>query len=426
MRLLLVLLICFAVPAEAAFEDLGAGARAAGMGNAFAPVADDVYAIYYNPAGIGTIERPEFGAAYSLLYPGLSDGSSVGSSFLGYTHPLSDGRYGTFGTAWNSFSLNSSIYRDDSLYFSYGKLAVESADHGKLYAGLNMKYLRSSFGTFPESSNAVPTKGVLGGGQPDPLLNGRHTTSAFGLDFGFLYRPDKHFSGGVSVINANEPNVAFGTDPDRLPLLLKLGLDYRSLLSNLVAEYDTARYLATGREHTIMFGAERWFPRAFVGDLCVRMGGSFGSNDRRELDAGVSYRTQRFQIDYSLGVPFGAVNVPVSSHRVALTFRFGRKTEEEESLEMVLEAMKQLKSGRGQPEVEKKTNLSGAEKATMEEYLIIARGLESRAQYWEALQKFNEALQVAPADKTLLGGYGRLSFVAQQIKALPDYKSDPV
>lgn len=422
-----VLLVAAAAgAARAAYEDLGAGARAAGMANAFAPVADDIFAIYYNPAGLGGLERPELGTAYSLLHPGLTDGSSLGTSFIGYAQPLSEGRYGTLGTAWNAFTLNSSLYRDDSFYLSYGKLLINSSDRGNFYGGLSMKYLRSSFGNFAESGSAVPTNGVVGGGRPDPLLTGPHSNSAFDLDLGLLYRPDKHYSAGLSLVHANEPNIAFGTDPDRLPLLLKVGFNYHSLLSNLSAEFDTAYHRGTGREHTVLVGAERWFPHAFSGDLGARLGAAFSANDNRELDAGVSFRTRRFQADYAIGIPFGTVNNPVSGHRVSLSFRFGRKTEEEESLEMVLEAMKQLKAGHGEAPAAKPADLSRAERATLEEYLVNVRGLESRAQYWDALQKFNEALQVAPADKRMLDGYGRLSLVAQQIKSLPDYKSDPL
>lgn len=42
------------------FLDLGAGARALGMGEAYSPVAEGPDAIYWNPAGLAQIERPEF------------------------------------------------------------------------------------------------------------------------------------------------------------------------------------------------------------------------------------------------------------------------------------------------------------------------------------------------------------------------------
>src|SRR5579859_1073835 len=58
-RLLLVLALAAAAPARAAYDDLGTSARVSGMSNAFTAVADDAYSIYYNPAGLATLDRPE-------------------------------------------------------------------------------------------------------------------------------------------------------------------------------------------------------------------------------------------------------------------------------------------------------------------------------------------------------------------------------
>ncbi|HEX4046465.1 MAG TPA: hypothetical protein VH309_01450, partial [Elusimicrobiota bacterium] len=89
MRLLAAALaVLLAAPARAAFLDLGAGARAPGMGDAFTALADDAYAIHYNPAGLAQLDRPQFSAAYTKLYVGLTDGSDLGTSQLVYAQPL--------------------------------------------------------------------------------------------------------------------------------------------------------------------------------------------------------------------------------------------------------------------------------------------------------------------------------------------------
>lgn len=424
--LLAALLLLPAARARAAYEDLGAGARAAGMGNAFVPVADDVYALYFNPAGLGALQRPELGASYSLLYSGLTDNSNLGSSFVGYAQPLSEGRRGTLGAAWNSFSLNGNLYREDALSLSYGRLAYRTGGEGSLYAGASLKYLRSSFGSFPEAANGVPANGLVGTpGLTDPRLSGARVRSVFDGDAGLLYRAGPHYAAGLTAVHLSRPNVSFGAgDADRLPLILKAGFDYRSLISNLVLEYDTQQTPAFGRDNTVTFGAERWFPQAFAGDVAARAALSLGSRERKEADAGVSYRTKRLQVDYALGLPLGGAVVTVSAHKVSLTFRFGKRTEEEESLAMVLEAMKRLKAG--QTVEAPPSSGPGSDRAAFDERLALSRGYEARARYFDALQELGQALQAAPADQALVKRYQRLSLFANQIKALPEFKTDPV
>ena len=427
MRLMIaVLLFLAALEARAAFEDLGAGARAGGMSQAFVAVADDVFTIYYNPAGLGLLERPTLGASYTLLSVGIKDGSSLSTSFVGYAQPLREGKYGTLAAGWGSFALNSSLYRDDSFYFSYGKLLLSDVGWGELYGGLSLKYLRSSFGGFTEASNGVGFAGLIGSGLSDPLLSGSHSKGAGDSDAGLLYRMGKHYSFGVDAMHLNQPNVSFsGSDAERLPLGLKLGFDYRSLISNLSLQYDTKRGVV-GRDSVFTIAAERWFPSLFVGDVGVRGGMSLGSREYKQFTVGASYRTHRMQFDYAFVIPVAAVDAAAGSHQASLSFRFGRATDNEETLEMVLDAMKQLQLGEPVLLKGKTKEMSPTQKATLEEYLAQARALAARALYKEALDQFTLALTVAPADKDLVERFGRLNFVGQQIKALPNYKSDPM
>lgn len=418
-------LMAAAAPARAAFDDLGAGARGPGMGGAFVAVADDVYTLYYNPAGLGLLERPQLGTAYSALYPGLKDASNISTSFIAHAQPLAEGRHGTLAVGWNSLTLNS-LYREDAFYLGYGRRWLTVGD-GELYGGLNLKHLRSSFGSFPEAANAVPAGGVVGGGQSDPLLSGRRSQTALDSDVGLLYRLGKHYGVGLDVMHANSPNVAFGgADKDRLAPVVKIGFNYRSLLSNLSVQYDAQRSPAGSQDHTLTTAAERWFPRIFLGDFGLRGALGAGTRDYKQLSAGVSYRTRRFSADYSMSLPIGGPAAAVAAHRIGLSFRFGRATEDEESLEMVLEAMKQFKSGQRVELRPKDAGASDTLRRTLEELLGQARSLESHAKYAAALETMGRALTLAPADKPLVERYSRLSFISQQIKEVPEYRSDPM
>ena len=132
-------------PALAAYEDVGVGARVSGLGHAYTAVADDVYAVYYNPAGLATLNRPEFGTTYSRLLTGLSDGSNVQNSFLGYAHPFDGGRRGTLGVAWNNFGVGG-LYSENQLMFSYGRGLFARTEPDRYYLGGTLKYLNRSIG----------------------------------------------------------------------------------------------------------------------------------------------------------------------------------------------------------------------------------------------------------------------------------------
>ena len=60
------------------FLEIGAGARAVGMGGAFTAVADDPSAFYWNPSGLGYIEGLKFSGMYADLWGGLANYSVAG------------------------------------------------------------------------------------------------------------------------------------------------------------------------------------------------------------------------------------------------------------------------------------------------------------------------------------------------------------
>lgn len=414
--------------ARAAFEDLGAGGRAPGMGNAFAAVADDVYTIHYNPAGLGLLTRPELGTSYSKLLSGLSDNSSLSTSFLGYAHPLREGQSGTVGGAWEQFALNGSLYQENSLYLSYGRLALKDLGPGELYAGGSFKYLQHSFGSVSEADNAVQVfpGGTRQPGTADPVLQGRHSTGAADLDLGALYRLKQHYALGMSLTHLAQPNVAFSGASDRLPLTVRIAGSYRSLLSTLAMEYETRRGATYSQDQKATLAAERWFPRLFVGDFGIRGALGIGSREYKEMSLGVSYRSRRFTVDYGFSLPINTIAGTSGSHRFGLSFRFGSLQESDESVEMVLDAMRKLKAGLV-PEVKVAgRGLTREQKAILDEHIALAKSLESQARYQQALEQLSKALSLSPEDPELLKNFGRVNFIAHTIKELPSYKTDPV
>jgi len=167
---------------------LGVGARALGMGGSFAAVADDSTSVYWNPAGLGGLDRTELVFMHSSLF-GLDK-----YDFVSYVQPA--GRKGTFGIGWIRVGIDDipitelkkpgfmsasnrpfiSGYMQDTenaFLFSYGK------GFSRLQVGGNLKFLynavsgikRNAIGfggdmgilwkSFPESSTSQISLGVV-------------------------------------------------------------------------------------------------------------------------------------------------------------------------------------------------------------------------------------------------------------------------
>lgn len=336
------LLTALAATAEAAFAPLGSGARAPGMGDAFTAIADDLYAVYYNPAGLAQLERPQFSAAYSRLYLGLSDGSDLGVSQLVYAHPLKGGRWGTVGGAWDRFSL-SGLYTEQMLMASWGRSVKQFQSGNRLVAGLTAKQLSRSFSAGPEASNA---KNLLAAtGKPDPVLSGANSASAIDADLGLLYLFSRRFQLGVQARHLMQPDVGFAAS-DKLPMDLRMGLGYRSLWMNLAGELRAKEAPDGSKDKDFVLAAERFFPTLDMGQFGARGSLGFGSRDWRRLTLGLSYRINKVQFDYAFLLPMGSISGTAGTHRMAMTFHFGAPTPEEEITQDLLLQAKRMREGK--------------------------------------------------------------------------------
>jgi len=331
-----------ALPARAAFEDLGAGARAPGMGGAFVAVADDVYAPAYNPAGLGTLDRTQLGASYARLFWGLSDGSNLGLSNVAFAQPLRAGRWGALGLSWNTFKLDE-LYSERAAALGWGRLAA-SGRWGRLYAGAQARSLRRGFTPPPEALNAKD--GEAATGLPDPVLSGKDAVSAWGADAGLLLRAPGGVSAGLSVLNANEPDVGFGGS-DPLARQVRLGLAYKALWMNLAGEVRSQRGPGGETDRDATLAAERFFQTLDYGQFGFRAAMSLGARDFKQASAGVSYRVNKIRFDYAFLLPLGSVRETAGTHRFGLAFMFGAPTPEEEVAASLVSEMQRLRRRSG-------------------------------------------------------------------------------
>ncbi|TBR16951.1 type IX secretion system membrane protein PorP/SprF [bacterium] len=410
--------------ARAAYDDVGVGARVTGLGSAFTAVADDVYAVYYNPAGLGTLDRPMLATTYSRLHMGLSDDSSLQNSFVGYSHPVANGRHGSWGAAWNRFSLDS-LYTENSLFASYGRrLFAEQFPHG-FYAGASLKLLSRSLGNTDVADNAVSNTGQRLN-TADPVLQNASKTN-MDVDLGFLYRIRPRLTAGLAVQHLMEPNIAFASnDSDKLGRNMKLGLAWQTAWTSVSGEFDMLKAPdgSTDKVGTLAF--EKWLPTLMYGSFGLRASLGAGSREYRQMSAGLSYRIHRLQLDYGFNIPLGGLQGTMGSHRMGLTYRFGTARGAEPQLaEAILENLREL-ADVGSPEFRAQSEeLALYKRTAQQEFLRQARVDTGEGRFGEAKEKLNQALGLNPKDQRIQQSLERMGIAADVFPALPAFRTDP-
>lgn len=419
--LTLVLWACYPKGAMAAYEDVGVGARVSGLGHAYTAVADDAYSVYYNPAGLGTLNRPELGTTYSKLLTGLSDGSNPSNSFIAYAHPLEGGRRGTLGAGWNYFTVGG-LYRETQLMGSYSRGLFARTSPSKYYVGGTLKYLNRSVGGTSEASNGISNTG-LATGTPDPVLRSSSKGNV-DADLGFLVRVKPRWTVGLMIQHLMAPDVGFA-ESDKLGRNVKLGGAYKTPFSTLTGDFRLQSAPDGSTDKILAVGAEKWLPTLLHGSFGVRGSLSTGSRDFRQMGFGLSYKISRMQFDYGFALPIGGMTSTSGSHRLGLTMRFGRPKQAEAAFsEAILENLRDL-AAVGTPDFRYQLeDLALYKRTAIDEFLRQAKLDATAGRYAEAAEKLSQALSLKPKDTRLQQSLERMTAVAEVFPVLKDFSTD--
>ena len=183
--------------AAAQFLQIGAGARALGMGEAYTAVAEGPDAVYWNPAGLSRMKRPEAAYARTELPAGLHhDFFAVGvpSELLSGTFALGVTRLSQDSLALvnasnqvqGSFSPHSEVY---ALGYGHAFAANDIASTSRDYFRDNWNIPRADR---PFENEEDPWTGEIAAGVSLKLIEenlGTRSASAVAIDGGGMFRP---------------------------------------------------------------------------------------------------------------------------------------------------------------------------------------------------------------------------------------------
>lgn len=290
-----------AAPARAAFEDVDAGPRAAAMSGAYGAQSEGVSSIFYNPAGIIGTTRYEAALAQQKLFMGLSDGSSLSRSAIGFGAPLEfgGGKYwGTAALGVDTLSLDS-LYSETRLRIGWAYPLKENLWFGAAIARMSLTYGSDQY-------TAV-----------NPVLQSAKGASGMGLDLGVIYSMDP-LDLGFSIQNANEPDLGIKY-ANKVARKITMALALKKAAFTWDADLSVI-----GSDLKVRSGAEVPFMRDTFGDKVLARGGlSFGSRDYRALSAGFGYRSGIYRIDYSFAYPLSGLAGTTGSHQLGVTVAWG-------------------------------------------------------------------------------------------------------
>jgi len=187
----------------ATFLELGVGSRPLAMGEAFAAEINDVNALYYNPAGLGSIRYPVFSVFHNELildsrFENLSIAFPLYGGWMGVSNSL------FWVPAFDKIDINGETTGKVQFYngaFTSGY----GYDFGAFYLGGSFKYIYQKIDTLFLSSVATD----IG------ILKGMYLYSPFDS-------PIRNFHIGLSILN-----VGTKAKDDPLPRLIRFGTSYK-------------------------------------------------------------------------------------------------------------------------------------------------------------------------------------------------------
>lgn len=297
------------------FIAIGVGGRALGLGGAYAALANDVTAGYWNPAGLSSLTYPQLSLMHDERFSNLVnyDYGAIGipmgpSASLGVSvirlgvDAIADTR-----NAWTDFNNNGVLEAnefDDSkvtyfnaadwaVYVSYARTLTEDLSYGA-----NIKLIRR------EIAEASAT-GV-------------------GFDIGIQYRVSNEFRLGANFQDVTTTLVAWNTGTNELiSPTLKVGSAYFieafggrfAPALDVDVRFENRRYASNTHIGPVSLDLHSGVEFDFRNLVALRLGYS----DIGSLNVGTGVHLPKLNIDYSFS-KFDGVNQLGNTHRISITF----------------------------------------------------------------------------------------------------------
>jgi len=295
------LVSCFYKKSQATgdFLKIGIGAKNIAMGETGA-TSSDVNSIYWNPAGLGLIQKPEITFMHQKHF------QDIYYNYSGFAHPH---KIGTFAIGVYYFTID-----DFQGYDEEGNKTtkINSYDFSSII-GYSKTFLNSRF------SIGTGIKYIQ-----EKLA--KKYADTFIFDFGTIYYIPLEYGNlktGLSIQNLGG-KMKFFDEPSSIPEILRFGTGL-FLNTNEIYNFDFETELSIfNRENSIFSLGLEFILKNF---LFLRIG--YISKENSGLRTGLGIKISNFMFDYAYS-PYGELG---DSHRFSITLKLG-KTDYEKKLEI--------------------------------------------------------------------------------------------
>ena len=255
------------------FLKFGVGARAISMGESQVADASDLYASYWNPAGLARVQRPQVGVMHNEWFEGINH------QFLGFVQPVG-----------NASALGGSV-----IFVDFGELQGRDASgkETKKFRPYDLALILS----YARQFGAALSVGANAKWIREKIIDDVNA-QVVAFDVGGLYAvPKSHLTFGFNVQHLGS-KAKFVQESFRLPLNIKVGAAYKLLNDAFTIAADVNR--PSDNDITLGFGVALTASQL----LHLRTGYKYkiGGNDlgtASGITSGIGFTIEGFQIDYA-------------------------------------------------------------------------------------------------------------------------------
>lgn len=277
----------------AEFLKFDVGAAYSARGGAVVAQVNDVYSLYYNPAGLAELNHKEISFMHnSYLVDVNHEYLALGSKFkfgsIGLSFSLVNYGEEKITTYNNPFGNNLGTFNGKDMVFQLG---YAKKIYERLNVGISGKYIQSKIKNFKADGLA--------------------------FDLGFQYKLIEGIQIGAAYQNLGS-KLKYISDSEDLPRLFKIGIGYE-YKNKLKLGFDMVN--SDERNFSYRLGSEYKLI-----DMFKLRAGYVESNDAGNgLTLGAGFLYKNFSIDYAY-IPFGDIG---DAHKISFDYKFGRIEVEE-------------------------------------------------------------------------------------------------